>query len=404
MIYAESRMELRQLRYLEAVARHGHFTRAADELHVAQSAVSHQVRRLEQELGVELLERTTRSVKLTAAGRVAVARARAALAEADGLSGEIDELRGLVRGTIAIGALLPAGPLDLPALLAEFNRRYPGIEIEFREGTAADMTAHLDRGELDAAFVLESAPQPPELGRLPLSEAEMVLAMSPAHPLAAKSPLPIERLDGENLIAFRRGSSVRHALDQALERVGSAAADRARGIRPPPDPGARRPGLRGRGPAALVRGARRAAALDPPAAAGDQAAGRAALARGGARTPPPPARSSTSSRESVNRRLNSGRSLHYFAGSDDANPTPASTQPARSAGSAIAGGSTTTMPFAGRPVSRTARVFSSSSASAPRRARGGRSGPRRGSRRPCCRPPSRRCRRTSCARSGRRGA
>jgi LysR family transcriptional regulator, transcription activator of glutamate synthase operon len=214
-------LELRQLKYLEAVARHGHFTRAADELHVAQSAVSHQIRRLEQELGVELLERTTRSVTLTAAGRVAVARARGALAEAEGLSIEIDELRGLVRGTIAIGALLPAGPIDLPALLAEFNRRYPGIEIEFREGTTADMTAHLERGDLDAAFVLESRPQPAGLGRLPLSEAEMVLTMSPAHPLAAKSPLPIARLDGQNLIAFRQGSSVRHAVDLALERAGA---------------------------------------------------------------------------------------------------------------------------------------------------------------------------------------
>ena len=85
-------MELRQLRYLESVARHGHFTRAAAELHVAQSAVSHQVRRLERELRVELLERTTRSVELTPAGRVAVARAQAALAEADGIVGEIDEL------------------------------------------------------------------------------------------------------------------------------------------------------------------------------------------------------------------------------------------------------------------------------------------------------------------------
>jgi len=214
-------MELRQLRYLEAVARHGHFTRAAEELHVAQSAVSHQVRRLEQELGVELLQRTTRSVELTAAGRLAVARAQAALAEADGISGELDELRGLVRGTIAIGALLPAGPLDLPALLGEFSRRYPGIEIEFREGTSSYMQRSLARGELDVAFVLEADPQPAELGRRALSEAELVLAMSPTHPLVAKAPLPIERLDGENLIAFRHGSSVRLALDRALERAGA---------------------------------------------------------------------------------------------------------------------------------------------------------------------------------------
>jgi LysR family transcriptional regulator, transcription activator of glutamate synthase operon len=220
-VYDQSRVELRQLRYLEAVARHGHFTRAAAELHVAQSAVSHQVRRLERELGVELLERTTRSVELTPAGRVAVARAQAALAEADGIVGEIDELRGLVRGTILIGALLPAGPLDLPALLADFSRTFPGIEIEFREGTSSYMCDQLARGELDAAFVLEADPQPAELGRLKLSEAEMVLGMSPDHPLAAKAPLPIERLDGENLIAFRHGSSVRLALDRALERAGA---------------------------------------------------------------------------------------------------------------------------------------------------------------------------------------
>jgi DNA-binding transcriptional LysR family regulator len=214
-------MELRQLRYLEAVARHGHFTRAADELHVAQSAVSHQIRRLEHELGVELLERTTRSVRLTAAGRAAVGRARAALAEADGIRGELDELRGLVRGTLAIGALLPAGPLDLPALLSDFSRRYPGIDIVFREGTAADLRAHLARGELDVAFSLEAEAPKDELERRVLSQAEMVLAMSPEHPLAAKRPLPIERLDGENLIAFRHGSSVRLALDRALERVGA---------------------------------------------------------------------------------------------------------------------------------------------------------------------------------------
>ncbi len=272
-------MELRQLRYLEAVARHGHFTRAAEELHVAQSAVSHQIRRLEQELGIELLERTTRSVELTAAGRVAVARASAVLAEADGIAGELDDLRGLVRGTILIGALLPAGPLDLPALLAEFSRRYPGIEIEFREGTSAYMREQLAAGELDVAFVLEAEPQPPELGRLELSEAEMVLAMSPSHPLAAKAPLPIEKLDGENLIAFRRGSSVRLALDRALDRVGAKPRIALEGLRPVADPRPRRAGIRRLGAPALVRRVPGSAPGDPAAPAGDPPARGAPLAQ-----------------------------------------------------------------------------------------------------------------------------
>src|ERR671919_1826684 len=114
-------MELRQLRYVEAVARHRHFTRAAAELHVAQSALSHQIRRLEAELGTELFERTSRSVVTTEAGEAVAARARTVLAEVDGVRGEIDELKGLIRGRISIGALLPAGKLDVPKLLARFS-------------------------------------------------------------------------------------------------------------------------------------------------------------------------------------------------------------------------------------------------------------------------------------------
>lgn len=217
------------MRYLEAVARHRHFTRAAEELHVAQPALSQQVRKLEAELGVGLLERTTRSVRLTEAGALATARARAVLAEVDALRHEIDELRGLVRGTVAIGALLPAGALDVPALLARFKERHPGVEIELREGTAGEMHGLLEAGELDAAFALESAPPPPRLGRLRLSGEELVLAMSRSHPLAADRPLAVGELAGEPLIAFRRGSAARHALDQAFARAGVAPRIRLEG-------------------------------------------------------------------------------------------------------------------------------------------------------------------------------
>ena len=88
-------MELRQLVYAEAVARHRHFTRAAEELHVAQSALSHQIRRLEAELGTELFERTSRRVVPTEAGEAVAAPARRVLAEVDGVRDELDELRGL---------------------------------------------------------------------------------------------------------------------------------------------------------------------------------------------------------------------------------------------------------------------------------------------------------------------
>ncbi len=222
-------MELRQLRYLEAVARHRHFTRAAEELHVAQSALSAQVRRLESELGVELLRRTTRSVELTEAGEVAVGHARAALAEADALRGGIDELRGLTRGTVSIGALIAAGEIDVPAVLQRFNRDHPGIEIEFREGTAEEMFAHLARGELDAAFTLEAGAPPSELGRLEISREDLVVAMSRRHPLAGEEPLAISELQDAPLIAFRKGSAARQAMDEALARAGTTPRIRLEG-------------------------------------------------------------------------------------------------------------------------------------------------------------------------------
>src|SRR3712207_1092453 len=102
-------MELRHLRTLDAIARHGSFTRAAEELHLAQSAVSQQVRRLEAELGVDLLRRTSRRVDVTEAGEVVLDYARRVLSEVDGLQAELEDLTGVLRGKVAIGAMWPTG-------------------------------------------------------------------------------------------------------------------------------------------------------------------------------------------------------------------------------------------------------------------------------------------------------
>src|ERR687892_2020261 len=163
VIYDQSPMELRQLRYVEAVARHRHFTRAADELHVAQSALSHQIKRLEAELGTELFSRNSRSVIVTEAGEAVAARARAVIAEIDGGRSEIDELNGLIRGRISVGALLPAGEIDVPKLLARFSEAHPGIEVDMREGTAGDMMRYLAEDEVHAAFSMLAVPPPEEL-------------------------------------------------------------------------------------------------------------------------------------------------------------------------------------------------------------------------------------------------
>jgi DNA-binding transcriptional LysR family regulator len=210
-------MELRQLRYLEAVARHRSFTRAAAELHTAQSALSHQVRRLEDELGVQLLHRTSRQVAVSAAGEVVLARARRVLAEADDLAAELADLTGVVQGEVALGAVLPAGPLDLPALLVELRRRHPAVWVHLREGTADDMRAWLVADELDLAIAaLDPLDPGPGLTATPLFAEELVAVVPEGHQLAGNDVVELEELAADAFVAPSRGSALRARLEEAL--------------------------------------------------------------------------------------------------------------------------------------------------------------------------------------------
>jgi LysR family transcriptional regulator, transcription activator of glutamate synthase operon len=212
-------MELRQLRYVEAVARHQHFTRAAEELHVAQSALSHQVRRLEAELGTELFERTSRSVVTTEAGEAVAARARRVLAEVDGVRGEVDELEGLVRGRISIGALLPAGKVDVPSLLARFREAHPGIEVGLHEGTAADMQRYLAEDEVDAAFSLMAGEVADGLVSERLSEDELIAAFPPDG-APRRGRVVASDLADYPIVVPRTGSATKAAADEFFASAG----------------------------------------------------------------------------------------------------------------------------------------------------------------------------------------
>jgi LysR family transcriptional activator of glutamate synthase operon len=212
-------MELRQLRYVEAVDRHRHFTRAAEELHVAQSALSHQIRRLEAELDTELFERTSRSVVTTEAGEAVAARARAVIAEIDGVRSEIDELNGLIRGRISVGALLPGGDLDLPQLLGRFTEAYPGIEVDLHEGTAGDMMRYLLEDEVHAAFSLLARPLPEGLTAERLSEDELVAAFAPGR-APRRGRIAAADLRPYRILMPRSGSATMHAANEFFARAG----------------------------------------------------------------------------------------------------------------------------------------------------------------------------------------
>lgn len=181
-------MELRQLRYLLAVARHGHVTRAADDVHVTQSALSQQLKRLEAELGIELLVRTPHGVELTAAGADLVARAERIVAEVDAAQAEVLEHRGLLRGVVRVAATALAAPLAAP-LLAAFHRERPDVALSVRQAAAAELPALVGRGSVDLAIG-----DPVDTGGVdaePLSAEPLVLVGARGPGIAALRGAPV---------------------------------------------------------------------------------------------------------------------------------------------------------------------------------------------------------------------
>jgi DNA-binding transcriptional LysR family regulator len=205
-------MELRQLRYLDAVARRRSFTKAALDLHIAQSALSQQVARLERELGVELLRRSTRRVEVTEAGELVLARARRALAEADGMRADLDALQGLLRGTLRLGGVPPVGPVHPVALIADFARAHPGIAISVRDDVASTLLGELRAGDLDLAIALVDPDALDGLEGVRLLDDELVLIAPLNHPLARTKRVRVERLAAEALVTYGAGSALSDAL------------------------------------------------------------------------------------------------------------------------------------------------------------------------------------------------
>ena len=214
-------MELRQLRYLVALAEERHFTRAAAREHVAQPALSQQIRRLEAEVGLALVERTTRRVALTEAGERLVARARRVLAELDDAQAELQMLAGVQGGRLSVGALHTMGPVDLSLLLASFHRNHPAVELTVREQSSEELAEMLRDDVVDLAFLsVTERIQSRGLELHPLVTEELVAVLARHHPLARRDDVRLAELAGESFISFRPGSRLRELLESAAAGVG----------------------------------------------------------------------------------------------------------------------------------------------------------------------------------------
>ncbi len=212
-------MELRQLEYFVAVAEERSFTRAAERTHVAQPGVSAQIRRLERELGQELLDRSGRAVRLTDVGAAVLPYARAALAAVDGVRLAVDELTGLLRGHVAVGTVT-SHDADLPGLLAAFHRDHPAVEITLAEAASDRLLADLLAGRLDAAIISVGDTPPDGVGFQVIADQPIVAAVSHDHELAAHQAVSLDTLRGRGLICLPRGTGLRARIEEACATAG----------------------------------------------------------------------------------------------------------------------------------------------------------------------------------------
>jgi DNA-binding transcriptional LysR family regulator len=212
-------MELRQLEYLVAVAEERSFTRAAQRLHVAQPGVSAQVRRLEAELGQELLDRAG-GVRPTEAGAAVLPHARAALAAVSAVREAVAEVTGLLRGRAAMGVVTSYRDPDVPALLAAFHERHPGVELTLVEGTSEGLAERLRDGSLDLALISLPAAPPAGLETRVVTEEAFVAAVAHTHPLAGRRTISLRALHDHGLVCLPHGTGLRSRLEAACAAAG----------------------------------------------------------------------------------------------------------------------------------------------------------------------------------------
>ncbi len=214
-------MELRQLRYLVTLAEELHFTRAAAREHIAQPALSQQIRRLEDEVGLALVERTTRRVAMTEAGTSLVRRARRILAEVAAAEAEMEALTGIQAGRVTVGVMHTMGPVDVSIVLAGFHERYPGVELTVREQSSEELAELLRVDELDLAFLsVTERIESHGLGLRQLVSEELVVVLPRQHPLGGRGRVRMAELSADEFVSYREGARLRELLVSASAQAG----------------------------------------------------------------------------------------------------------------------------------------------------------------------------------------
>lgn len=213
-------MNLRAVHYLVTLADVRHFSKAAELCHVSQPTLSTQIRKLEEELDVQLVERSPRKVMLTEVGEEIVERARAMLADADAIRAIARRSKDPHSGTMRIGIFPTLAPYFLPHVVPEIRKRFPRLTLRLFEEKTEDVIAMLRQGRLDAGL-LALPIEAEQLATRVLFEEPFVLAVPESHALGSKKTITLDDLKDEELLLLEDGHCLR---EQALEVCQLAGA------------------------------------------------------------------------------------------------------------------------------------------------------------------------------------
>ncbi len=214
-------MEIHQLQYVVAVAEALNFTRAADKVNVSQSTLSHQIAKLEDELGLKLFERSSRSVQVTQAGADFVRRARLMLADMEAAQQSMDAFRGLLKGTLRIGTIASTGAIDFASLLAHFHQRHPSLNFAVTQTGTYGLLKGLHAGELDIALITRPAENPyDEIEFTHLADDYYVLVVPPTHRFAGQELIDLAEASAERFVFYSAAGSLYYTCMAACTAAG----------------------------------------------------------------------------------------------------------------------------------------------------------------------------------------
>jgi DNA-binding transcriptional LysR family regulator len=212
-------MDVRPLLYFATVARLKSFTRAGEHLHITQPTISKLIRNLEDELGVTLLDRSTKQVRLTDAGAALLGQAEQILGALEHLTENLSDVMNLRKGTVRIGLPPMAGAHFFPGVLARFHAQYPGINLRLVEDGAKKIEEAVSDGSLDLGVIVLPTDEE-RFGQVPFGGSNLKVVVSPGHSLAGRDSIALKELQHEPFILFREDWSLHDRIMRACAAEG----------------------------------------------------------------------------------------------------------------------------------------------------------------------------------------